>query len=327
MLPFLIQSATNGNGDIQCSVCNGLGTSADLDPRNKEYRVTITFGRLDQNPAGSNTDKISEDLAQDVSITGYKVYMTDQYGRVQGGELAEVPALYANKATKTCCNPTEYSVTVKGAQPSALQTMFFMVVPYQTIPASGDMSAKTFILPLGPVSDGVADVVGSATGPSAKRIPGSISFDAGGAAAIQALKNDLPKAFIIAARIIAESTPAEISASMIEILSILFSAAGGRRLQDGEKITINFEVFVPADSDTTFEASDIDSTTFTTRLAETVEEVLGETISVTSALTVDVQDPIPINVEQPTSAAFPRAKLPSSLMVFIIMLAGKQVLA
>ena len=49
---------------------------------------------------------------------------------------------------------------VAGAQPSALQTMFFMVVPYQTIPASGGMSAKTFILPLGPVSDAVADVVG-----------------------------------------------------------------------------------------------------------------------------------------------------------------------
>jgi hypothetical protein len=322
MLPFLIQSATNGNGDIQCSVCNGLGTSADLDPRNKEYRVTITFGRLDQTPTGDGVDKISEDLEAGGSITGYKVYMTDQYGRVQGVQLAEVPALYATKATKTCCNPTEYSVTVKGAQPSALQTMFFMVVPYQTT------AAKTFILPLGPVSDGVADVVGSATGPSAKRIPGSISFDAGGAAAIQALKNDLPKAFIIAARVIEQSTPAEILASMIEILSILFSAAGGRRLQDGEKITINFEVFVPADSDTTFEASDIDSTTFTTRLAETVEEVLGVSgFEVTSDLTVDVQDPIPINVEQPTSAAFPRAKLPSSLMVFIIMLAGKQVLA
>jgi len=319
--------------DIQCSVCNGanpgkLSTSADLDPRNKEYRVTITFGRLDQNPAGNEMDKISEDLEQGVSITGYKVYMTDQYGRVQGAHLAEVPALYANKATKTCCNPTEYSVTVKGPQPSSVETMFFMVVPYQTIPASEGMSAKTFILPLGPVSDAVDDVVGSATGPSAKRIPGSIAFDAAGAAAIQALKDDLSKAFIIAARIIAESTPPEISASMIEILSILFSAAGGRRLQDGEKITINFEVFVPADSDTTFEASDIDSTTFTTRLAETVEEVLGVTgLQVTSALTVDVQDPIPISVEQPTSAAFPRAKLPSSLMVFIIMLAGKQVLA
>jgi hypothetical protein len=325
MLPFL----KSNTKDIQCSVCNGanpangkLSTSADLDPRNKEYRVTITFGRLDQTPTGDGVDKISEDLEAGGSITGYKVYMTDQYGRVQGVQLAEVPALYATKATKTCCNPTEYSVTVKGAQPSALQTMFFMVVPYQTT------AAKTFILPLGPVSDGVADFQGSATGPSAKTIPGSISFDVEGAAAIQALKNDLAKAFIIAKQIIAESTPASILASMIEILEILFSAAGGgRRLQEGQKITINFEVFVPADSDATFEASDIDSTTFTTRLAETVEEVLGETISVTSALTVDVQDPIPINVEQPTSAAFPRAKLPSSLMVFIIMLAGKQVLA
>ena len=170
---------------------------------------------------------------------------------------------------------------------------------------------------------------GSATGPSAKTIPGSIAFDVAGSAAIQALKDDLPKAKIIVLRLIAESTPADITQNMIEIISIDFSAAGGgRRLQDGERITINFKVFVPADSDATFEASDIDSTTFTTRLPETVEEVLGVSgLQVTSALTVDVQDPIPITVEQPTSAAFPKAKLPSSLMVFIIMLAGKQVLA
>jgi len=321
MLPFLTSSSVTNTKDIQCSVCNGadpangkLSTSADLDPRNKEFRVTITFGRLDQNP-----DKISEVVDND-PITGYKVYMTDQYGRVER-ELEQVPALYANKPTKTCCNPTDYSVTVKGAQPSALQTMFFMVVPYQTI------GQKTFILPLGPVSDEVADFQGSATD-SAKRYPGSIAFDAEGAQAIQALKDDLPKAKMIAVRIIAESTPPEISASMIEIISIEFGGAGGggRRLA-GEKITINFEVFVPAGSDATFAESDIDSTTFKTRLAETVEEVLGESIEVTSALTVNVDDPITITEEQPTSAAFPSAKLPSSLMVFIIMLAGKQVLA
>ena len=56
-------------------LCGVLPFGPDVDPRNKEYRVTITFGRLDQNPAGSNTDKISEDLAQDVSITGYKVWI------------------------------------------------------------------------------------------------------------------------------------------------------------------------------------------------------------------------------------------------------------
>jgi len=327
MLPFLV----NGNNDvkdIQCSVCNGLDKNLkDLDPRTNKYRVTITFGPLDQNPLGTTgTIKVSEELGGATDrITGYKVYMTDRYGRVQGKQLAQVPAL--KKGTKTCCNPNEYSVTVAGDQPSALQTMFFMVVPYQNNTAN----TGAFILPMGPLTNEVTDVSGS----GATSILAEIVFTISGAAGITAMMENEETAFIIAQRIIAESTPADITQDMIRIIKITYtSVTGGRRLEDGRRLAdheqksvkIEFEIFVPNGDSATFEKGDIDTTTFTTRLAETVKEVLEVDIEV-SEVEVEVTKTETINDEQPTSAAFPRAKLPSSLMVFIIMLAGKQVLA
>jgi hypothetical protein len=278
--------------------------------------VTITFGPLDQNPTGNK--KISEDLGDnDGSIDGYKVYMTDMYGRVHKEE-ATVGALHASKGTQDCCNPDEYSVTVAGDQPSALQTMYFMVVPYQTV------NTNTFILPLGPLTTGVTDVLGS-TG-TAKFIKAEIAFTISGAG-LQEMKDNPEKAKVIAQRTIAESTPADITQDMITIIAIVFPDR--RRLEDGRRlasVTIEFEIFVPAGNDATFDAADIDTTTFKTRLQETVKDVLNADITVSDIATT-VTETQTLQGEQPTSAAFPRAKLPSSLMVFIIMLAGKQVLA
>jgi len=323
MLPFLIQSVTNQK-DIKCSVC-GLDTDGDLDPRTNQYRVTINFGPLDQNPV-EGTARVSEELGgvMDDRIDGYKVFMTDMYGRVQGQHLADVPALKKGPGTgnDNCCNPNEYSVTVTGNQPSALPTMYFMVVPYK----------GNFILPMGRLTTGVTDKSGSAaeTG-TATIIKAEVSFVLSGAG-IEEMKNNPAKAKVIAQRVIAESTPADITMSMIKIIDIKYPT-GGRRLEDGrrlanhgESVKIEFEIFVPADSQATFDAEDIDKTTFATRLKETVKDVLDADITV-SEITAEVTETSTVQGEQPTSAAFPRAKLPSSLMVFIIMLAGKQVLA
>jgi len=318
MLPFLIQSVTDQK-DIKCSVC-GLDTDGDLDPRTNQYRVTINFGPLDQPPV-QGTARVSEELGgvSNDRIDGYKVFMTDMYGRVQGQHLADVPAL--KKGVLNCCNPNEYSVTVTGNQPSALPTMYFMVVPYQ----------GNFILPMGRLTTGVTDKSGSAaeTG-TATIIKAEVSFVLSGAG-IQEMMDNPAKAKVIAQRVIAESTPADITMAMIKILNIIYPT-GGRRLEDGrrlashDKVKIEFEIFVPADSQATFDAEDIDKTTFATRLKETVKDVLDADITV-SEITAEVTETSTVQGEQPTSAAFPRAKLPSSLMVFIIMLAGKQVLA
>jgi len=323
MLPFLIQSVTNQK-DIKCSVC-GLDTDGDLDPRTNQYRVTINFGPLDQNPV-EGTARVSEELGgvMDDRIDGYKVFMTDMYGRVQGQHLADVPALKKGPGTgnDNCCNPNEYSVTVTGNQPSALPTMYFMVVPYK----------GNFILPMGRLTTGVTDKSGSAaeTG-TATIIKALVAFLLSGAG-IEEMKNNPAKAKVIAQRVIAESTPADITMAMIKIIDIIYPT-GGRRLEDGrrlanhgESVKIEFEIFVPADSQATFDAEDIDKTTFATRLKETVKDVLDADITV-SEITAEVTETSTVQGEQPTSAAFPGAKLPSSLMVFIIMLAGKQVLA
>lgn len=291
----------------------------------------LSWGRLAYNPAGDSMDKISEQVGEsNTPIMGYKVYMTDMYGRVQE-ELLTVPALYKNKGTKTdgCCNHHEYAVAVTGDWPANMDTMYFMVVPYQN---AGAGSLTLYMLPLGPVSGGVTDYVSME---AATKVTAEFVFMVeGGEDGDVADFLNSPQAKIMAQRALAYSMPADITQDMITIISMTqedTSSTGSRRLGAGRRlatgIKIIFEIFVPPGSDAEFDASTLNKEVFKRSLKEEVADAdLGYTITVTSVEDVLVTTELVVD-ETATSAALPVAAISSSFLVFFIMFAGNQVLA
>jgi len=137
-------------------------------------------------------------------------------------------------------------------------------------------------------------------------------------------------------RTLADATGPEVSEDMINILSISFTNPTRRRLEDGflglERnwrlgVEIEFEIAIPADSDATIDENTIDSTTFKASLAQKVADVSGGHIVVSGLDVIIETEAVVEEQEMSVSVAFPMAKLPSFLMLFIIVLSGKQVLA
>jgi hypothetical protein len=302
----------------------------DMNPSRGKYTVMLSWGRLAYNPAGDSMDKISEQVGEsNTPIMGYKVYMTDEYGRVQE-DLLTVAPLYKNKGTKTdgCCNHHEYAVALTGDWPENMDTIYFMVVPYQNFGAS---SLTVYTLPLGPVSGGVTDYVSME---AATKVTAEFVFMVeGGADGDVADFLNSPQAKIMAQRALAYAMPADITQAMITIISMMQDTTstgsrrlgGGRRLATGIKIV--FEIFVPPGSDAEFDASTLNKEVFKESLKEEVADAdLGYTITVTSVEDVLVTTELLVD-ETATSAALPVAAISSSFLVFFIMFAGNQVLA
>jgi len=91
-------------------------------------------------------------------------------------------------------------------------------------------------------------------------------------------------------------------------------------------VEIEFEIAIPADSDATIDENTIDSTTFKASLAQKVADVSGGHIVVSGLDVIIETEAVVEEQEMSVSVAFPMAKLPSFLMLFIIVLSGKQVL-
>jgi len=250
----------------------------------------------------------------------YRILMVDKYGQNYGeaGHIGNADKVRA----KVCCNPNEYTISIRGTMPTGADR--FMIVPASSA-TTGTNSLGMFTLPMGAMTNVLAD---SKSGAAAQIYKGSLAFKTDDAAGF--VKS--PEAKGIMAKAIVDSN-ADLSHDMvfIESLSVETRRLGGddaRRLAVGD-VVCKYQILVQSTyTGAPFTQKTIDPTKLSTALVKHAKAAGMSTFKVTGTPTVATPTAETIGGTTVTGAASPMAGNAFSAMVMAIAArAGRQILA
>lgn len=147
-MPFVVGGAEDLQTPMLCKACGmqAFAADSDKDPRTGNFAVTLNWGR--------NVVKDSKGAAMfdESMLDGYTVQIVNDKGVALSTKIGNEQIVVMKKSfTGTaCCNPTAYSVSVKGAWPAGGSA--FTIKPWKAT------AGETFILPIGSVTGAFTDV-------------------------------------------------------------------------------------------------------------------------------------------------------------------------